>query len=118
MIKSTLPRNCPYEKKVLVSIGFSTFFANFQYFRAKKYWIQYLSILFFIRVLGLFKSTTSTNKFVFFPRILHIFLERQQKKRWTYSIQRQQTHETFGRQSGRKWRYTNGKFVSKRRSKK
>ena len=25
----------PYEKKVLVSIGSSTFFANFQYFRAK-----------------------------------------------------------------------------------
>ena len=31
-----LSRLFPYEKKVLASIGSSTFFANFQYFRAKK----------------------------------------------------------------------------------
>ena len=38
----------PVWKKVLVSIESSTFFANLQYFRAKKeYWIQYLPIVFF-----------------------------------------------------------------------
>ena len=41
----------PYEKKVLVSIGSSTFFANFQYFRAKKVLGPILTnTFFFIRV--------------------------------------------------------------------
>ena len=37
----------PYEKKVLVSIGSSTFFANFQYFRAKKVFDPILTNTFF-----------------------------------------------------------------------
>ena len=46
-IKFKYESNCPYEKKVLVSMGSSTFFANFQYFRAKKVLDPILTNIFF-----------------------------------------------------------------------